>query len=389
MRNYIIIHYSEIGLKGANAPYFINKLRLNIKRKLEKEFKETYKITFSLSRFIVLLEKDFDKEKYIKVLSKIFGIKNFKFVFEGSLEIEKLGKEIWENLDKDEIKDSETFKVKVKRAMKLDFKSFEAERELGAILLENGINKQVKMKNPDLIIDVEFLNNAGYFSFKKHKGLGGMPANTQSKLVSLLSSGIDSPVASFQLMRRGARVIFAHFHGYPYTDKEEMQQVKEIVKILSDYQSDTKLYLIPFGQIQREIATTLKIPAKIRTVLYRRTMLRIAEKIAQKEKAKGLITGDNYGQVASQTPENIFAIHEISKIPVFQPLIGLDKEEIIEKAKEIETYDVSKLLCKDACTMFMPRNPELKANLLDVLEYEKLLPIDELIKKVINESEII
>jgi thiamine biosynthesis protein ThiI len=380
MKRSLIIHYGEIGLKGANKDYFVKKLRKAVKMRLEKRFRKVFDVRYTLGRILVDLPERFNEEKYAEVLGRIFGIKNFKFTYVGNVKIEKLAEQIWKKMPKFE-KSPENFRVKVKRSMKLPYKSVEAEREIGALLLDKGLDLKVKLKDSDFIIDVEFFNNQGYFSYCTYRGYGGFPSNSQGKLVSLISSGIDSPVASFSMMRRGARVIFVHFHGYPYTDKEEMNQTKEIVEILSKYQFDTKLYLIPFGKIQKAIAMNKDVPAKPRTVIYRRMMLRIAEAIAKKEKAKGLITGDNYGQVASQTPENMFAIHDASKIPVFQPLIGFDKEDIIKIAEKIGTFEISKLPCKDSCSMFMPKHPELKANVHDLRIYEEKLPLDDWVKQ--------
>lgn len=388
MKRVLIVHYGEIGLKGANKEYFVKKLRRSMKMRLEQRFRKTFSIKYTLGRLLIALPEKFKEEEYVDVLRKIFGIKNFKFTYVGSTKIDKLGAQAWENLPKFESKPND-FRIKIKRSMNLPYKSAEAEREIGALMLNNGIDMKVKLKNPEFIVDIELFNDIGYFSYNTYKGQAGMPSNSQGKLVSLISSGIDSPVASFQMMRRGARVIFVHFHGYPYTDKDEMHQSKEIVEILSGYQFDTKMYLIPFGEIQKKIAVNSDVPAKIRTVLYRRLMLRIAESIAKKERAKGLITGDNYGQVASQTSENMFAIHEATSIPLFHPLISLDKEDIIKIAEKIGTFDISKLPCKDSCSMFMPKHPELKANIYDLHKIEEHLPIDDWIVSAIEEGEVI
>ena len=394
MKRHILIHYGEIGLKRANIGYFVDKLRKRLKILFKKYFGCNLSIKYTLGRLMVDLPKDFnfkkDEQKYAEVIRKVFGIKNFKFVYVGSTNLAKLGKQIWANLPEfDPENRPADFKVSVKRSMTMPDKSFEMARDIGAILLENGLNMKVKLNDPEFVVDVEFFNDLGYFSYKKYSGVGGLSPNSQGRLVSLISSGIDSPVASYLMMKRGARVIFVHFHAYPYSDKDEMEHVKELVKMLSDYQSDTKLYLIPYGQIQRAIATNLDIPAKIRIVLYRRTMIRIAELITKRERAKGLVTGDNFGQVASQTPENLFTIHEASTIPIFQPLIGFDKEEIIKIAERIGTFEISKLPCKDTCSMFAPKHPELKANIYDVKKYEKNLPIQEWINKVFKEAEVL
>jgi len=395
MKRFIIIHYGEIGLKGANFEYFKEKLRKRIKFKLENKFHHTFDVVHVLRRFLIALPEGFnpsvDQDLYVELLRKIFAIKNFMFVYEGAIDLNILGNEIWSNLDENTLllpSDRKTFCVRCKRSMDLSFRSIDAERQLGAVLLKSGIDLKVKMKNPDLLVNVEFFNGHSYFAYAVYKGVGGLSGNSQSKLVSLMSSGIDSPVASYRMMRRGARVIFAHFHGYPYTGSDEMEQVEDLVEILSDYQFDTKLYMLPFGQVQKEISLNDKIPDKVRTVLYRRLMFRIAELIAKKEGAKGLITGDSYGQVASQTPNNLFAVHDASSIPVFQPLISFDKEEIITISKEIGTFEISKQECKESCTVFAPASPELKADVYDMREYESFLDVDYWVKKIFDEADV-
>ncbi|MFH1284393.1 MAG: tRNA uracil 4-sulfurtransferase ThiI [Candidatus Peregrinibacteria bacterium] len=396
MKRYIIVHYGEIGLKKSNTDYFVGKLKERIKSVLQKNFRKTFPIRYTLGRLLVDIPDDFDSEKdekkYADILFKVFGIKNFKFVYAGSVDLDKLGKQVFENMPK-EIFDPKTkpasFRVKAKRSMDLPFKSVEAERDIGATLIDKGIDIKVKMKDPELVVDVEFFNDKAYFSFKKYVGAGGLSPSTQGKLICLMSSGIDSPVASYMMMKRGAKVIFVHFHGYPYTGKDEMEQAKEIVGILRGYQPDTKLYLVPFGKIQKSIATNLDVPGKVRTLLYRRMMVRIAEDISRREHAKGIVTGDNFGQVASQTPQNLFAVHAVSSIPLFQPLIGFDKEEIIRISEKIGTFEISKLPCKESCTMFMPKSPELKGNAHDLEEFEKSLPVDEWIRQALAECEIV
>lgn len=392
MKRYILIHYGEIALKKANKPFFVEKLRRAIKIRLEQAFHVTFSVKHTLSRFVVSLPENFEEVKYVEVLNKIPGIANYRFVFLGSIETEQLSEQIWHNMPSFALNAETapaTFKVNVKRSMPMPLKSFELERDIGAGLIDRGLEIKVKLNNPEFVVDVEFFNNGAYFSYMKYHGIGGFPPNSQSKLVALISSGIDSPVAAYLMMKKGARVIFVHFHGYPYTDKDEMEQVKDLVKLLAQYQFDTKLYLVPFGQVQRAIATNLNIPGKIRTILYRRMMLRIAEQIARNEKAKGIVTGDSFGQVASQTPDNIFAIHEASSIPLFQPLISFDKEETVRIAEKIGTFEISKLPCKDTCTMFMPKRVEIKANLTEVRDYEKNLPVQDWTAKVLDECEIV
>lgn len=390
MSRYIIIHYSEIGLKKSNKEYFVKKLIKNIQSKLDKRIDYSHVVRHILSRIVIEIEDNFDQEQYTKILNKIFAIRNYQFAYSGSLTINELGQEIWDKMPseiKDADKESNSFKVRIKKSQKMDFRSNDAESQLGAILLKNGLGMSVKMKDSDFTINVEIFNNNCYFSYFKYSGLGGMSSSTGDKAIALISSGIDSPVAAFRMMKRGIRIIFIHFHSYPFTDMSEIENVEKLVDILSDYQMSTTLYLCPFGQIQKEIASNLDIDPKIRVILYRRMMIRIAERIAGKKKAKGIITGDSFAQVASQTAHNLYTIHDASTIPLYQPLISYDKEEIIKIAREIGTFDISKLPCKDTCSMFMPEHPELASNVFDVRRFEELLPIKQWLKDAVDNSE--
>lgn len=359
-----------------------------IRDKLHKNFEKDFSVKYVLGRFLIPLPVKFKEEQYVEVLERICGIANFQFVYEGALELKNLGAQIYKSMG-EFTENLKTFVVRVKRSQILPYSSCVAEAELGAQLLNRGINKKVKLKGADLEINVEFFNEHGYFSYKKYAGTCGMPSNSGSKLVCMISGGIDSPVAAYRMMRRGARIVFVHFSGYPYTDQEEIGHVEEIVEILSGYQLYTKLYIVPFGKIQKGIATTLEIPAKLRVVLYRRMMLRIADQISYKNQAKGIVTGDSFGQVASQTPENLFAIHDVTKIPIYQPLISFDKNEIIDIAEKIGTFEISKLPCKDTCSMFSPKNPEIKAAVKDVERVEKYLKIKSLVKGALSDTKVI
>jgi len=387
MERHIIVHYGEIGLKKSYKAYFVKKLINNIKLKLSNEFEKNFRIIHVLSRIVIDIPEYFEEERCIKVLNTIVGIKNYKFVYSGSKDIQELSSQIFENLP--EHKDAENFCVRVKRSMIMPNTSHEMEREIGANLLRKDIDLAVKMKNPDLLVDIEFFSDTGYFSYRKHKGLGGLSPGISGKIVSLISSGIDSPVASFKMIQRGAKLAFVSFHSYPFSDVNEMEQVKSIVKILSQYQENAKLYLVPIGEIQRSISLNPDVPEELRNIIYRRLMVRIAEKIAYKEKAKAILTGDSLGQVSSQTLGNLYVTHECSSFPLFQPLIGLDKEEIIYIAEKIGTFDVSKLPCKEACTMFTSEKVETSANLEKVLAVEEKLPIDDWISSSLGDFEIL
>lgn len=392
MRRFLLVHYGEIGLKKSNQDYFVEKLRLDLKLRLQQRFKHNFSIVHTLGRILVRLPEDFSDEQeaeYSEIVGRIFGIKNFRFVYEGGREVAQLTQDIYDRLPKFEEGLPANFKVQVKRSMPMEMKSVDMERVIGGGLVERGFRVPVKLLRPEFTVDIEFFNGHGYFGYHTYRGVGGMAPLSQGKLVALLSAGIDSPVASYLMMRRGARVVLAHFHGYPYTDIEEMENVKKLAKILSGYQFDTKLYLLPFAQVQKAIATNLEIPGKVRTILYRRLMLKIAQEVARKERANGLVTGDVFGQVASQTPENIVSIHDATTIPLLQPLIAYDKEEIVKLAEKIGTFEISKLPCKDTCTMFAPKKAEIKSRVDDIRLFEQQVDCEFWVKKVLSEAETV
>lgn len=389
MKRLVLIHYGEIGLKRGNKAYFENRLIGNIKSLLYREFGFEHKISLSLGRILLILPEEYDESRYVKVLNYVFGVKNFKFVREGSLDLGKLADQIYFDLKElPELSKFDTFCVRVKRSQNLPFKSVEAERGLGAFLLGKGLNLKVRLDNPDLLISVEYFNEKAFYTFKKYSGPGGLPVGTSGRVVSLLSSGLDSPVASYRLMRRGANVIFLHFHSYPYSDMEEQEQVIAISEILNRYQLSSKLYLLPFGNLQKMILSNVDIPAKDRLLLFRRIMVKTAEIIAYNENAKAIVTGDNLGQVSSQTLDNIFAVSEVSNIPIFRPLISFDKEDIIAESELIGTYDISKLPCKDTCATFSPKSPELSGSIEKLQRYEEIIPLNDMIREMIEKAEI-
>jgi thiamine biosynthesis protein ThiI len=214
-----------------------------------------------------------------------------------------------------------------------------------------------------------------------------MPVGTSGRAMVLMSGGFDSPVAAWQVAKRGVSVRFIHFHSVPYTSKESIEKVKDLVAVLKKYKSSGKIFLVPFADTQKEIM--MKCPAPLRVILYRRFMLRIAEKIAFREKALALVTGDSIAQVASQTLENIHVVNQVASIPVFRPLIGLDKEEIMQQARVIGTYDISKLPHDDCCTRLMPKSPETHAKLAATVSAESQLDIETMVSKAMENVELI
>lgn len=407
MKNIIIVHYHEIALKGGNRDYFENCLLANIKKSL---INENIGGVFRLfGRIIVMLTKKSDIVSIKEKLKKVFGIAYFAFGFEGARDFEKLKEDIWQSFKLFDVRrQTISFRITTKRSDKsYSMDSREMDRQMGSYvwqkLEEVGKTPKVDLENPDINIIIEITGQGIFFYFvfnhhceEQHQGatkqslgkipgLNGLPVGTAGKVVSLISGGFDSPVASWKIMRRGANVIFVHFHSYPSTSLVSKENVREIIEILNQYQYKSKAYFVPFLDIQKEIM--LNCDPSYGVVLYRRFMLRLAEKIAKKEKVKALVTGDSLGQVASQTLENIAVISQAVKMPILRPLAGENKEETIEWARKIGTFNISSRPQDDCCSLFIPKHPITKAQIEIVKEMEKKLDIKRLIKDALNKTE--
>src|SRR2546427_196039 len=220
---------------------------------------------------------------------------------------------------------------------------------------------RVDLSNPELTVTVEILSRDAFFGFDRIQGAGGLPVGASGRVVSLISGGIDSPVAAYRMMQRGCRLIFVHFHSVPYLDKTSQEKVRQLVTTLTRHQFLSRLYLVPFGEIQRQIVAAVSRP--LRVVLYRRMMLRIAEGIGRKERAKALVTGESLAQVASQTLDNMSVIQQAASLLILRPLVGMDKQEIIDQARRIGTFEISSILDQDCCQLFVPKHTASKATL--------------------------
>ncbi len=383
MNNYIIIHYHEIALKGGNRRYFEEKLCDNIKvaiRNLEYD-----QIERLWGRILIKLNNKSDIEKIKSKLLLVFGIAYFFEALEVNSEWENLKEESLRIFKKEHAENFfKTFKIKTRRSDKAySLDSQQVNRQIGEYILNNIPDLKVKMREQEYTLQIDILEkNKAYIYSEKIKGPGGFPAGISGKVISLISSGFDSPIASYQIMKRGAKVIFVHFHSYPQTNKASLNNVKKIVKILNQYQFKSTLYLIPFLNIQKEIH--LKCNPTLKIILYRRLMIKMAELIAKRENAKALLTGESLGQVASQTLENIQAINEAAELPILRPLIGTDKEDIINEARRIGTFEISSAPYEDCCSLFVPKHPETRAKLKDVLSEEEKLDIEKIIKEAVE-----
>ena len=383
----ILCHYAEVGLKIGNRRFFENWLKQNIKASLLRVIsKEEFDIRKIHGRILVELKKDISKDKnnISRALSDTFGVAYFAFAKTVSQDIRLIREESLSILNENQF---ETFKIKARRPdHRFLLTAQQVNEDVGAFVLSK-INKTVKLNDPDITCFIDIVQGVAYLYTEKIIGPGGLPTGANGKVVGLLSAGIDSPVATIMAMKRGASVILVHFHSVPMTTEDSIEKVKQLTEVLRRYQSRIHLYLVALTTIQKEIL--VKTKEKFRILLYRRFMIRIAEMIAKKDKAKALITGESLGQVASQTLGNIAAIESVSTIPILRPLIGLDKQEIMDLAKHYGTYDISILPDQDCCSLFVPKHPATNAKKQYLDQEENNLNIDDLMKEAIDSIEYV
>ncbi len=382
----ILVHYHEIGLKGHNRSVFEKRLVKNIEA-LTSDFPVCAVHRIS-GRIVVFLKEGTTADAADMCTEKLVvipGIARVSCGFKCERTLDVMNEAAVLALS--EAEPFQTFKVQARRNH-TDFpiNSMEMNRDIGAVLCEKFPDKQVKMKEPDVQVGVEVIQNASFIYAKSIPAIGGLPVGSSGKVVCLLSSGIDSPVATWKMARRGAVCIGVHFSGRPQTSDASEYLVDDIAHVLEQTGCIARVYTVPFGDYQREIS--VKCPPSLRVILYRRLMFRVAEKIAEIEHAGALVTGESLGQVASQTLENMAATNDAVTIPVFRPLIGTDKLEIIEQAQKLGSFEISTQDAPDCCTLFMPRSPETHAKIPDVRQAEAEFPIDEWVSEIIQNVEV-
>ena len=366
-----LVRYHEIALKRGNRAYFVEHLKKNISTALRglglKEIRN------ASSRLLLNFNHDVPAEEVTGRLAGVFGIANFSLVERIDNDMSALGDHVLQALQGQSF---DSFRIEARRVDKrFPLTSNDINRELGALVKAHS-GARVDLTHPELTVSVEILPSSAFVSLGRARGPGGLPVGASGRLVSLISGGIDSPVASYRMMKRGCRLIYVHFHSSPFLDRSSQEKAKTLVDMLTRYQFQSRLYLVPFGEIQRRIVAAVLRP--LRVVIYRRMMLRIASIIAAKERARALVTGESLAQVASQTLPNIAVIEEAARLPVLRPLVGMDKQEIIDEAVDIGTFETSVLPDQDCCQLFVPRHPAVKATLRRVREAEAALDLDEL-----------
>ena len=379
----VLIRYHEIALKKGNRPYFTELLKRNLLAAVrDLGVKEIRSLP---ARLLVTFKSEIDTQIAIQRIRTVFGVANFSPVERTARDIEVLRTRILKSLNGIHFA---SFRVDTQRGDKtFSLTSPEINRQLGAAVKEKS-GARVDLSHPEFTVTVEILPQDAFFGFDKIPGAGGLPVGASGRVVSLISGGIDSPVAAYRMMQRGCRLIFVHFHSTPYLDKTSQEKVRQLVTALTRHQFLSRLYLVPFGEIQRQIVAVVSRP--LRVVLYRRMMLRIAEGVARKEKAKALLTGESLGQVASQTLDNMAVIQQAATLPILRPLVGMDKQEIIDQARRIGTFEISSIPDQDCCQLFVPKHPATKAKPWEVEEAESKLDVAELmrmgIENTINEE---
>ncbi len=368
----IVIHYKELALKGKNRPWFIQMLVRNLKSALAGL--HVASVRSAMGRIELELRADSPWEEVRERLARVFGIANFSYANHGPQDFRALADKILADVGE---MTPPSFRVSATRSDKrLPFTSPQVEREIGGMIWE-AKQWKVDLSHPALTIHIEMLPNEAFYFFGKEPGAGGLPSGTGGRVACLLSGGIDSPVAAYRMMRRGCRVQLIHFHSYPILSRASQEKVREIAALLTRHQLRSRLMLVPFGELQQRVV--LAVPPELRVVIYRRLMLRIAERLALKGHAQALVTGEVVGQVASQTLENMTAIARATTLEILRPLVGMDKDEITAEAKKIGTYDISIIPDQDCCTLFTPKHPATRARPAAIEAAELALPIDEMV----------
>ena len=382
MEKVIIVRYSEIHLKGKNRGYFERVLILNMEKSL-KGLK--HEIKRQSGRYIVEGFEEQETENIISRLKRVFGIHSLSIALRVETDLEEIFKAA-----KSVCSEYGKFKVSAHRADKnFALNSMQINAEIGGRLLSCLKNLTVDVHNPDFIVNIDVRENGTTLIFNEFfKGAGGMPVGTSGKGMLSISGGIDSPVAGHMIAKRGMQIDCIHYHSYPYTNMQARDKVIELAKVLSKYTCGTKLNIISVTHIQEEIHK--KCNGEYMVTLLRRFMMRIAERIAKKIGAQCLITGESLGQVASQTVEGMASSNSVVKeLPVLRPLCGFDKDEIIERSRDMGAYEISIQPFEDCCTVFLPKHPVIKPSLVNVLEEESKLDVESLLNEALSTHEVI
>jgi tRNA uracil 4-sulfurtransferase len=379
---YLIGRYHEIILKGGNRWRFVDQLKQNL-RAIFSDYR-LGTVRSEGPRLMVELPDELSDEVAAERAAYLFGVQNFSLSHPVALDIEALKREA---VAAARGRPAKTFRISTRRAEKrFALNSMDVDRIVGAEVA-SALNLEVDLDNPDLTISIEILPDAAYMSAGKLAGPGGLPVGISGRAMVMLSGGIDSPVAAWRMMRRGLHADFIHFHSYPLVSAASREKASDLAAHLTRYEARSTLALVPFADVQREIVARTRRP--LRVVLYRRFMMRIASALAHKGGAGVIVTGESLGQVASQTLENMTVIETAASLPVMRPLVGMDKNEIVEQARHLGTFETSILPDQDCCSLFVPAHPETHARLEEVVESESCFDIERMVADAVRRAEIV
>jgi thiamine biosynthesis protein ThiI len=375
----LLAHYHEIGLKGRNRPRFERALRDNLTRALGDSAARVRLV----SGRVEITEP---KPDALERAARVFGVANVAPVLVARADLDAIvATAVDVARDADNLTPFESFEVRARRARTPFTASSQVVNETVGDAIRLGLSKRVDLSHPDVSVRIEIVHDKAYVSAAKVPGPGGLPVGTAGPVVTLLSAGIDSPVATWRMMRRGADPIAVHFHGQPFTDKTSEQKVGQLIDVLAKWGYRKPWWSVPMGEAQREI--TLAAPSSLRVLLYRRLMLRVSEGLAARHHALAVVTGESLGQVASQTLENMAAVGAVATLPLLRPLVGTDKIEIIDEARRIGSYDISAEAHQDCCTLFEPRDPATHASAAELDEAEAEYDIASMVAQCLEQAQ--
>lgn len=374
------VHYHELALKGGNRGNFERTLRDNVRTALKPL--GACKVRSLAGR--ILVETDADPDAAVARAARVCGVAHVMRIERYPRELDRVGAAVVERFAGADVKN---FRISTKRADKsFPLTSPEVDREIGAIVHE-ATGLPVRLNGSDMEVFVSVQKDEILVGFEKVPGPGGLPVGTGGRVAVLMSGGIDSPVAAWRMMKRGCRCDLVHFHSYPLVDRTTQEKARDLAEVLNVWQFSTRLHLVPLSEIQAQVR--VNCPDRLRVILYRRFMMRLAERIARRRRCGALVTGESLGQVASQTLENLGTVDAVTPMPIFRPLIGMDKQEIVTDAQRLGTYDISIQPDQDCCQLFIPRHPATRARPHEAAEAEAALDVETLVQTALDGVEIV
>jgi len=387
MYTIILINVDELWLKGKNRPMYFKTIKDHICELLETYHKNPFTCFNEDQRLVAESEIPFEEETILALL-KVPGIHSILPARQVSLSLEEATQSVIEELGQlESLSSVRTFKVETRRSYKgFPMTSMEVSSAIGEKVIDAFPHLKVAVKGAELIVEIRVMKSNIYVATRRLMAVGGLPVGTAGHVITLISGGFDSPVASYMMSKRGCRQTFIFFYAYPFVGEEVKDKILKIVRVLGQYQRFSRLVVVSFGEVQDLISKNCDMD--YRTLLFRKAMIRCSTLLAKRVKAEALVTGDALGQVSSQTIWNISALDSATTLPIFRPLIGFNKIEILELSKKIETHDISVIPHDDACSLFAPKHPVIRPHLSYLEEFEKVLPLDEHLYNCLNQAEV-